>query len=347
MDLVKGGVGLIISGHSYILPDGQASSHQLGIHNDSLIPGLKNLVNKVHNGGGKIVAQISHGGAYSNPAFTGVEPMGPSAIPESKGKIAPFGGCRSMSQGDINRVVNGFRDAAVRVKNAGFDGVQFHGAHSFLMSEFLSPFYNHRTDKYGGRVENRTRIIVEAYDRVREAVGDNYPVMIKMNATDYLDDGISSSDALEAAKIFEDAGFDAIELSGGTLWGFFVLGEVNRSFCKNVEEEAYYRDFAERLKEDIKVPVVLTGGIKSFEVSKDVIESGVSDYVGFCRPLIREPDMINRWKAGDTIKSGCISDNACLLRGPGKDLQCFHVPKKIESIILSSHPHNARASSLN
>jgi 2,4-dienoyl-CoA reductase-like NADH-dependent reductase (Old Yellow Enzyme family) len=325
VDLAKGGVGLIVSGHAYVLPDGQASPRQLGIYRDAFVPGLTELVNTVHNGGSKIVAQLNHGGAHSPSALTGVEAMGPSIIPVTEGKMAPFPGCRASTKDDIDRVVDAFRQAARRAQDAGFDGIQLHGAHGYLFSEFLSPFYNTRIDKYGGSVQNRARIVIDTYHEVRNEVGDEYPIMIKMNVTDFLDDGLSTEDAFEAAVLYDSAGFDAIELSGGTGWGSRVLGDMNRGPARNVTTEAYYRDMAQRLKQTVQTPIILTGSIKSYDVAAQLVHNNIADYIGLCRPLIREPNLVNRWKSGDTGKSGCVSDNACMFRAPGKDLQCFHL----------------------
>ncbi len=323
--LAKGGVGLIVSGHAYVLPEGQASPRQLGLYRDDLVAGLTGLVNAVHGAEGSIVAQLNHGGAHSNFALTGVEPMGPSALPATTGKRGSFPGCRAMTPNDIDQVVEGFRQAARRAQAAGFDGVQLHAAHGYLFSEFLSPFYNRRTDEYGGSVANRARIVVEAYRAVRRAVDSDFPVLIKMNVTDFLDDGLSPEEAIEAASIYTSAGFDAIELSGGTGWGLTILGDYNRSACRTGHDEAYYRDTARRLKRTVPTPLILTGGIKSYEVAAQLVHDNVADYIGLCRPLIREPDLVNRWRSGDTRRSGCISDNACLSRAPDQALQCFHL----------------------
>ena len=328
VDLAKGGVGLIVSGHAYALPDGQASPRQLGIYRDTLVPGLTEMVNAVHDVGGRIVVQISHGGASSNSGLTGVEPMAPSAIPATEGKRASFNGCRAMTYDDIDRVVDAFRRAARRAQDAGFDGIQIHGAHGYLFSEFLSPFYNKRTDAYGGCIKNRARIVVDAYNAVRNEVGADYPIMIKMNVTDFLEDGLSTDEALEAASVYAAAGIDAIELSGGTGWGLRILGDPNRSAIRTVKDEAYYREIAQILKHIVQTPIILTGGIKSYDVAAQIIRDNIADYIGLCRPLIREPDLVNRWKSGDTKKSGCVSDNACLSRAPDKDLQCFRLIAK-------------------
>ena len=325
MDLVDGGVGLIVSGHAYVHPDGQASPRQLGIYSDPLLPGLTQLVDTVHKHSGTIVAQLTHGGAHSNPELTGVEAMAPSAIPAQEGKRIRFPGCRAMTQSDIHRVVDAFQAAARRAYDAGFDGIQLHGAHGYLLSEFLSPFFNKRTDEYGGNLQNRARIVIDTYHAVRTEVGDNYPVMIKMNVVDLLVNGLTVNDGLEVAAIYASTGFDAIELSGGTSWGTLVLGDPQRAICRNEPQEAYYSDVAQKLTSTSQTPIILTGGIKSYTIAAQLIHDNTADYIGLCRPLIQEPNLINRWKRGDTRKSGCLSDNACLFRVDQKDLQCFHL----------------------
>lgn len=323
----RGGIGLFISGFAFVLRSGQSAPGQLGIYDDSLIPGLRKMVDGVQQHGRKIVAQIVHCGAHSNADVIGETPMAPSVMETADGPI-----CRAMTQQDIEDVVDAFEAAAVRVKQAGFDGVQLHGAHGYLFSEFLSPFYNKRTDQYGGSVKNRAKIVVDAYHQVRDVVGDDYPVMIKMNVTDFLDGGVTTEDAVTTASMLDQAGIDAIELSGGTGWGMKVLGDMNRTPMRTVQEEAYYQHVAQRMKKTIKAPIILTGGIRSYEVADQLVQNGVADYIGLCRPLIREPDLVNRWKSGDTRKSECISDNACtfaqmkaVLQGQDAVLHCVRV----------------------
>jgi 2,4-dienoyl-CoA reductase-like NADH-dependent reductase (Old Yellow Enzyme family) len=324
-NLAYGGVGLIISGYAYVLKNGQSAFRQLGIYNDSFMDGLTDMVDEVHRAGGKIVAQIAHGGAHSNPQFTGEDAIGPSTISAVDGETEYFPGCRGMTQHEINMVVDAFRLAAIRAKAAGFDGIQLHAAHGYLLSQFVSPFYNKRTDKYGGSVSNRTRIVTDIYNVVRQEVGCDYPILIKMNITDFLDDGITQEDAEQVASIYAKIGIDAIELSGGTGWGSRILGDSNRSAVRLVKEEAYYCEMAQRLKQIMKTHIILTGGIKSYEVAADLIRNNIANYIGLCRPLIREPDLVNRWKSGDTRKARCISENACFAPArKGQGIRCVH-----------------------
>ena len=235
--LAEGGVGLVITEAITVLKNGQPFPRQLGIYSDAHIPGLRDMVEAMHNAEGTIVAQLVHGGAHSIHTVIGEEPMGPSGITPCEGKMGSFGGCRAMTQHDIDTVVDAFAHAARRTQQAGFDGVQLHGAHGYLLSEFLSPFYNKRTDQYGGSVVNRARIIVDIYNAVKAEVGADYPILIKMNVTDFLDDGLSPEDAVQAASIYAKIGIDAIELSGGTGWGLMVLSDPNRTAVRTIQEE--------------------------------------------------------------------------------------------------------------
>jgi 2,4-dienoyl-CoA reductase-like NADH-dependent reductase (Old Yellow Enzyme family) len=324
--LADGGVGLILPGFAYVLKNGNGGPGMLGIYSDDHIARLRDMVDTVHNAGGIIAAQIVHCGVHSSKELIGEEPMGPSAIAPQEGKLAPFNGCRAMTKLDINSMIDAFAQAARRTQQAGFDAVQIHGAHGYLLSQFLSPFYNKRTDEYGGKVENRARIVLETYDAVRNTVGSNYPVLIKLNTTDFHAEGVIEANFLQVAMMLEKAGIDAIELSGGIGWNLYVLGDVDRTAFRSVKDEAYYRDIAQQLKQKIQIPVILTGGIKSYDLAQQIVDSKIADYIGLCRPLIREPDLVNRWKSGDTGPSECGSDNACVWAlFQGKDLHCPHV----------------------
>jgi 2,4-dienoyl-CoA reductase-like NADH-dependent reductase (Old Yellow Enzyme family) len=271
----------------------------------------------VHQAGGKIVMQLAHGGLYARTELTGQEPLGPSVMETENGLIG-----REMTLDDIRDTVRFFGEGATRAQKAGFDGVQIHAAHGYLLSQFLSPFYNKRKDEYGGSIENRARIILKIFRSIRNAVGDQFPVLIKLNSEDFLDGGFSLDAMLQVAEMLEKVGIDAIELSGGTIRAF-KRGSYNK------KREVYYREAAKRYKEKINVPLILVGGIRSYEVAEQLVEEGVTDYISLSRPLIREPDLLNRWKAGDTRKADCISDNACFKpRREGKGVQCVHLHNK-------------------
>ncbi len=313
-DLACGEVGLIISGHAFVSPEGQASPWQMGVHDEELLPKLALMPKAVHDAGGRIALQLAHAGVYG---IVPEETFGPSVMADHEGKV-----CQVMSQDDIRRVVTAFADGAALAKRAGFDAVQIHAAHGYLLSQFLSPWYNRRQDEYGGTVENRARMMLEVLAAVRQAVGEEYAVLIKLNSDDFIEGGLTDSDMLRVAELLQDAGVDAIEISGGTIWGPSRHHSV-RSGKAALDSEAYYREAARLAKERLQVPVMLVGGIRSLDVAEELLARNEVDYIALCRPLIREPGLVKRWAAGHRDPSGCQSENACF--GPilaGKGISC-------------------------
>jgi 2,4-dienoyl-CoA reductase-like NADH-dependent reductase (Old Yellow Enzyme family) len=303
--LAKGGVGLIISGFTCVSPEGRSGPWHLAIHDDRFIPGFAEMAKAVHNAGRKVVVQIAHAGCQAIEALTGQQAMGPSALGGEKGTR-----CREMNIEEIRMVVDAFGQAALRVKKAGCDGVQIHGAHGYLLSQFLSPFFNKREDAYGGSTENRARIVREVLQSIRRYAGTDFPVMIKMNSSDFLEGGLDVDGMLATASLLEKDGIDAIELSGGTAYSGKYL-PVRSCKIASEEDEVYYLDAARMYKERIRVPLMLVGGIRSLSVAERLVRDNLADYVSLSRPLIREPGLINRWKSGDTRKAECQSDNLC------------------------------------
>ncbi len=318
--LAKGGVGLIISSHAYVRHEGQAGPWQLGVYKDELVEGLREMTKAVHGSGGKIVMQLSHAGTYAYEKRIGQPPLAVSNF-EGLAKSPR----KEMTGQDIREIVNAFGDAARRAKSAGFDGVQLHSAHGYLLNQFLSPAFNRRRDEYGGDISRRSRIHLEAYQAIRKAVGKDYPVLIKMNCRDFMENGLNLEDSVQVAGLLSNAGMDAIELSGGV----FAAGKLSpsRAGIDSEEKEAYFQEEARVFKKEIKAPLILVGGIRSFSVAERLVEEGTADYISMCRPLIREPDLINRWKAGDRRKADCTSDNLCFKPG-GRGEGIYCVPKR-------------------
>ena len=315
-ELAKGGVGLIVSSHAYVSKQGQAGPRQLGAYADDLRPGLRKMTAAVHAQGGKIVMQLAHAGYHANGKLSGMMPVAPSAV-ESLAKSPR----KALTEENIQDVVQAFAAAAIRAKKADFDGVQIHAAHGYLLSQFLSPIYNHRTDAYGGGVRNRSKALMAVLKAVRKAVGNDYPVLIKMNCGDFIEGGLVLEDAIQVGKMLAEGGIDAIELSGGLLTGGKM--SPSRMGIHSLEKEAYFQKEARAFKTDVQVPLILVGGNRSYETAQQVVDNGIADYVSLCRPLIREPGLINRWRSGDLTKSACLSDNKCF--GPimaGKGFFC-------------------------
>ncbi|MBW2607258.1 MAG: NADH:flavin oxidoreductase [Deltaproteobacteria bacterium] len=314
--LSEGGVGLIITGHSYVKKQGQAGQWQLGIYEDRLIPGLREMTDAVHQRSGRIIAQLAHSGLFADPSLTGYPPLAPSAISGITQHAV-----QEMTLSDIRNVVESFGLAAQRAQKAGFDGVQLHAAHGYLLSQFLSPFFNKRSDRYGGNIENRAIIHLEILDAVRSYVGKDYPVLIKMNTRDFIEGGLELEDAVKAGKLLAQNSLDAVELSGGT----GLSGKLNpvRTGIRKKADEAYFEDAAALFKEHIDIPIILVGGIRSFDVAERIVDSDIADCVSMSRPFIREPDLVNRWKSGDRSKAACLSDSRCFVPArTGKGIYC-------------------------
>jgi 2,4-dienoyl-CoA reductase-like NADH-dependent reductase (Old Yellow Enzyme family) len=270
----------------------------------------------VHGEGGRIVIQLAHAGHFAAGKLTGQIPLVVSDY-EGLAKTPR----KEMTVNDISELVKSFAEAARRAKAAGFDGVQIHSAHGYFLSQFLSPAFNRRTDNYGGAINNRARIHVETVKAIRNVVGDDYPVLIKMNCRDFTENGLDLDDSLIAANLLSDAGLDAIELSGGLLTGGKL--SPSRSGINSAEKEAYFREELRAFKKQIKIPLILVGGNRSFEVAEELVEEGSADYISMCRPFIREPDLISRWQAGDLRKAECKSDNLCFMPAlEGKGIYC-------------------------
>lgn len=303
-NLAEGEVGLIISSHCYVAPSGKATPWQVGIYSEKLLPGLTRLVRTVHEAGGKIVCQLAHAGLFGRPDIPGEVPFAPSAVSGFTGTLP-----RAMTPDDINGTIIHFGDAAALARSAGFDGIQIHAAHGYLLSQFLSPAFNQRQDDYGDSVENRARLAIEIVKEVRDRVGPGYPVLVKMNCRDYLPGGLELDEALQIADMLRTAGVDAIEVSGGTL----VSGKQSpsRTTIRKTDDEAYFEEAARAFKESLDIPIILVGGIRSFAVADRIISEPAADCVSMSRPLIREPDLVKRWKSGDHTRAACLSDNRC------------------------------------
>ncbi len=305
-NLASGGVGLIITGHTYVDRRGQAGPWQLGIDRDESVPPLREMTAAVHARGGKIVMQLAHAGLMADTDQTGSIPLAPSVVVEYT-KTPP----QAMTTDDISDVVEAFGVAAVRAKAAGFDGVQIHAAHGYLLSQFLSPAFNRRTDSYGGTVENRARIVLEVLHSIRQKAGDTYPVLIKMNTADHLDGGLERPDASATAVLLQAAGIDAIELSGGT--GASGKMRPVRTGISSEDREAYFEQAAKSFRQKVTVPLILVGGIRSYAIAERIIAQNTADYISLSRPFIREPDLVNRWRSGDLGRATCVSDNRCFV----------------------------------
>lgn len=329
--LAQGGVGLIVSGFAFVRPDGKQLPGKMGIHTDAFAEAFQGLTAAVHAAGGKIAVQLVHAGGQASRAVAGCQPLAPSAVKVDQFAEEPA----ELSKEVIRAIVTAFGDSARRAKAWGFDAIQLHGAHGYLINQFLSPLTNRRKDEYGGAIENRCRFMREVYLAVRNAVGADFPVMIKLNAADNLEGGLEIEDAVTAARALDTIGIDAIEVSAGTPAS--GARSPARMKINAPEKEAYHLALAGRIKAAVGCPVMVVGGFRSYDVAEKAIAEGGLDHVALARPLIREPDLPARWQAGDRLTARCISCNGC--RKPGLEeggIYCIVAKKEADKTAKSA-----------
>lgn len=298
--LAKGGVGLIIKGHLYIEDSGKAHVGMAGISDDYHVPKLRELTGEVHKNNGKIIAQLNHGGVYSM-----VDKAGPSEYVVNGRKA------RALSTEEIYDIVEAFGKAAGRAVAAGFDGIQIHGAHGYLISQFLSRLANRRTDEWGGNLENRMRFLLEVYDVIRARVGDSIPVMLKINCDDFSLNGFTIKDSIEVAETICRRGLQAIEVSGGGIDRQEDLRRRASSLDPELGEVSFAGHATEIRKATQSTSLALVNGIRSIKCMEAILNKNLADLISMSRPFIREPDLVNRLKVGQEA-STCTSCDICI-----------------------------------
>lgn len=309
-DLARGGTGLLITGATAVEPAGKAFVHQMCVYDDKFIPGLKKLANVIHlyGEGCKCAVQIFH--------------QGTSGYGFSYGALDRGYSLNDVREEDIQTTITSFGEAARRVKEAGFDAVAVHGAHGYLLSEFLCPATNNRADKWGGSLENRMRFTLEVYSAIRERVGDDFPILWKLNTSDYIDEGNGIEEYAQVAKKLAQLGVDLIELSGGIKEQAKLRAKLKKEAG---EKEAYFLWAIDAMKEAVagtSTALAVTGGIRSLPIMEDLLKKGI-DLVGICRPLICEPDLPGRLlNSPDKRQSKCTSCNKCLPHIARQPLKC-------------------------
>lgn len=321
--LARGGVGLVISGICNVTRAGKISPGQNSLTDDRVIPGLKRLAAAVHAQDGTLAMQLFHAGRenHRRQAALGVESVGPSDL--APGQDPYFaGGCRAMTEDEIWETVSGFGQAARRVAESGCDAVQVHGAHAYLLPQFLSPQANRRADAWGGGLEGRLRLHLEILKAIRKEVGPDYPVLLKLGVQDGFPGGLELAEGLVAAQRLAAAGYDSIEVSQGLRGDYYDQTEFRPAILKR-DREAYFRDWTRQVKELVKVPVTMVGGLRSLELMEQAVAGGEADFVALCRPLIREPDLVASWRTGEKRRPTCISCNKCFeLLVSGQRVRC-------------------------
>lgn len=301
-NLAAGGVGAIITAMIGVDESSRVYPQMLKAYGDAFVPDFSELVARVHKHDCKIIVQLAHTGAKASPDHGG-NPLAPSDFP-----INPDRPARSMTMEEIQKLAQSFAEAAIKCRESGADGVQIHAAHGYLLSQFTSPVFNKREDEYGGNLSNRARIVFDVYDAIRGAVGDEYPVYIKINSEDRVDGGLTLEESIWICSELEKRGINGIEVSGGLA---VSRESAPVQMIKNTNDEGTFARNALTIAEKVSVPVISVGGYRTPDMIESWLNKGNIQAVSLCRPLISEPDLPNRWKAGDRKKARCISCNRC------------------------------------
>jgi 2,4-dienoyl-CoA reductase-like NADH-dependent reductase (Old Yellow Enzyme family) len=334
--LGRHGVGLLMTGHLFCEPRGRYAPAQVGIHQDAMVPGLAELAGGVKATGARIFAQVAHAGSQSR-AF-GIEPLAPSPIPNAlTGRMV-----EEATPAQVEAAIAAFAAGAGRAVEAGFDGVHIHGANGYLISEFCSPLTNRRDDQWGGDAERRGRFLLEIVKAIRAVVPAGFPVTLKLGIADAEPGGLTAEETLARCPEVVAAGVDAIEVSVNVMGApsdsaktYVAVGPrraaedllVHRLFAEP-GPEAYFDDWARRVREAVDTKVILVGGLRTTQTMEGVIASGDADFIAMARPFIREPDLVSQIEAGRTGRVDCTSCNLCLRHEGHHSLRCWRTPRK-------------------
>ncbi|MGQ9681661.1 MAG: oxidoreductase [Anaerolineae bacterium] len=301
----RGGVGLLVVEASYVRPDGKGFRNELGIHSDDLIPALRELTRRVHEEGSKISIQLFHAGRQTSSTVTGEQPLAPSPLADPSSGELP----RELTTAEVTALEDAFAAAARRAQAAGFDAVEVHGAHGYLVNQFLSPFSNRRTDEYGGNTHNRVRFAVNIVRKVRRAVGEGYPVFFRLSADEYVPGGITLSEAKLIAAYLQEAGVDALSVSAGNYAspGLIIIPTMDL-------DPGLFVPLAAGVKQAVSLPVIAVGRLHDPMLAAQVIAEGSADLVALGRALLTDPDWVRKAERGDIDDiRPCISCNqACI-----------------------------------
>ncbi|MFA5853875.1 MAG: FAD-dependent oxidoreductase [Patescibacteria group bacterium] len=306
--VARGGVGTIVLEASYIRQDGKGFLNELGVHDDACIPGLKKLVAVAHAHGAVIGIQLYHAGRQTSSKTSGTQPVAPSPLPDPTVNELP----RELALAEIPALVEAYGKAAARAKAAGMDFVELHGAHGYLITQFLSPFSNRRTDAYGGTPQKRLRFALEVYEAVRKAVGANFPVTIRLSGEEMVEGGLTLLDTIEISKRLESAGVDAIHVSAGN-YASYARGYMIPPMAMPDGTLAY---LASAVKGAVKIPVITVAKIRDPKLAEKILKNGEADFVAVGRTLLADPEWPNKVKGGrlDEINPCIACNQGCISR---------------------------------
>ncbi len=296
----EGGTGLLISGNVMIDRRHLGEPNNVVLEDDSDLAAIRRWAAAGTVNNTALWMQLNHPGKQT-PKLLTRQSVAPSAIPFGKDLQGFFNTPRALTEEEILDIIQRFGRSAALAKQAGFSGVQIHGAHGYLVSQFLSPHHNQRTDRWGGSLENRMRFVVEVYNEIRRQVGADYPVGIKLNSADFQRGGFSEEESMQVAETLANLGLDMLEISGGT---YETPSMTGLSVAESTRQrEAYFLDYAQKIRQRVSIPLMVTGGFRTDTGMREALASGATDLIGLARPLAVEPDLPNRVLAGETVRS--------------------------------------------
>jgi len=316
-NLSAGGPGLLTTGYIAVNPQGRRNLEQNLLSNRKQQQSFSKVVEVAKAHDTRLLAQLVHCGGLASSSISRQTLVAPSAVEHPLFEEVP----QALTKSEIETIITNFGEAAARAREAGCDGVQIHAAHGYLISQFLSPFTNQRTDDYGGNCENRARMLLACYRKIREYAGSDFTITIKINGSDYLENGLECQESLAVAQELAKIGIDGIEVSGGNQVSS-PLTPIPKTI-KAGENEVPFAAEISAFSKALPVPIIAVGGIRSLETVETLLSEGVS-LISLCRPLIREPDLVNQWQAGRQEPATCSSCNRCFIPAfKGKGIKCL------------------------
>ena len=305
-ELAQGEVGLIVTGYANIVEEEKPNAGMMGIYNDSFIDEYKKLTELVHHYDSKIVMQLAYGGTKTTFNLGERVIFAPSEVPEIGTQTCG----KAMTKDEIDYIVKAFAEASWRAQKSGFDGIEIHAAHTYLINQFLSPYYNRREDEYGGSLENRMRFLMEIYAETRKLVGDEFPILVKLTASEFFDGGQTFDETRIVCQKLEEVGVDAIIISGN------IHGKANTMIGQSfdgytLQEEGYFHEYGHVISQDVSVPVITVGGLTDIAAIEHIAENTNIQYFALSRPLLSEPHLVKRWKEGDRSPVECERCSKC------------------------------------
>ncbi|CDS97094.1 NADH:flavin oxidoreductase [Vibrio coralliirubri] len=305
-ELAQGEVGLIVTGYANIVEEEKPNAGMMGMYNDSFIEEYKKLTQLVHDNDSKIVMQLAYGGTKTTHDLGERVIYAPSEVPEKGTQTLG----KAMTKDEIDYIVDAFAQASLRAQKSGFDGVEIHAAHTYLINQFLSPYYNQREDEYGGSLENRMRFLLEIYTATRKLVGDDFPILVKLTASEFFEGGVTFDETRLVCKKLEQVGVDGIVVSGNIHGkADTMIGESHDGFI--IQAEGYFHEYGHAISQDVNIPVITVGGLTDFDAIEAIANNTGIEYFALSRPLLSEPHLVKRWKEGDRSPVECERCSKC------------------------------------